>query len=30
MTKDAGTYNGGKIVASIGGARKIGELHGKE
>ena len=30
MTKEARTYNGGKTVFSISGARKTGQLHVKE
>ena len=30
LTKKAGIYNGAKIVSSISGAGKIGQLHVKE
>ena len=30
MTKEAGNYNGEKIVSSVSGAGKTGQLHVKE
>jgi len=30
MTKEARTYSGGKIVSSINGAGKTGQLHVRE